>query len=167
MRSFVATLALIAAVLSTHSVRAQASLDPETVREAQALMARFDVVALVRQQLAASQQQMAAILKSANLGAETDELLTKYVGELQEKFQQRMPQYIEESTLIYARHFTRDELKQLNAFYESSLGRKLIEKTPEILRQCSELSAQILGPLVQEMFARMKADLSRAKQSPK
>lgn len=40
---------------------------------------------------------------------------------------------------IYARHYTHDDIKQLIAFYESPIGKKLQEKTPIITQESMQV----------------------------
>lgn len=43
---------------------------------------------------------------------------------------------------VYAEAFTEDELSQLAAFYETPVGKKSVEKTPEITLKCFQIGAQ-------------------------
>ena len=43
---------------------------------------------------------------------------------------------------VYADYFTASELRELEFFYASGAGRKLVENTPEIMQQCMKLGEQ-------------------------
>jgi hypothetical protein len=169
MRLLALLFALVLSTAGTTSSRAQTAPNPETVREAHAMMARFDMAGLMRQQIAQSQERMGEMIRSANLDKDAEDLLTKYATELQEKSQESVPKYIEEATLVYARHFTLEELKQINTFYDSPVGQKLIAKTPEIAGELSDLSTEAVGSVTQKMLGQLKAELEkrRTPQAPK
>jgi uncharacterized protein len=43
---------------------------------------------------------------------------------------------------IYAEAFNEDELNQLAAFYETTVGKKFVEKTPDITLKCFQVGSQ-------------------------
>lgn len=50
---------------------------------------------------------------------------------------------------LYDRHFSLDEIRTLNAFYASAVGKKLIEKQPILMQQGMTLGAEwgrVVGP---------------------
>ena len=56
---------------------------------------------------------------------------------------------------IYARAFTDDDLRSLIAFYRTPLGQRLVEKLPEVLRQGSQLGADIAAKHQAELQSMM------------
>ncbi len=56
-----------------------------------------------------------------------------------EEFGKRFPSLVEEMAPIYANNFTNDELRELIAFYDSPIGRKLVEKQPILSQQGAAL----------------------------
>ena len=52
-------------------------------------------------------------------------------------------------TLVPA--FTETELKQLVAFYSSSLGKKISSKTPELMQNCMMMDQQVLAQHITEL----------------
>jgi hypothetical protein len=44
-------------------------------------------------------------------------------------------EFLDAMVEIYARHFTVDEIRELNVFYRSPLGRKVIRKMPETMAE--------------------------------
>lgn len=168
MRFTCLSLALVFAFATSVPASAQTTPDPLAVREAQTLMSRFGMDALLQQQVAASRQQLRSMIQAANLGKDAEELIEKYSRLAEEKLQGRLPRYPEEVTLIYVRHFTLQELQQINAFYDSPLGQKLVEKTPILVKECSELGSQMGVDVFREVFEQMLPDLQKrgAKPSP-
>ena len=43
---------------------------------------------------------------------------------------------------VYADYFTASELRDLELFYASGAGKKLVENTPEIMQQCMKIGEQ-------------------------
>ena len=66
-----------------------------------------------------------------------------------------------EMVQIYDKHFTQSEIKDLIAFYESSTGKKMIEKTPEISK---DLMESMMSKYLPEFQEKMKARLDELKK---
>lgn len=64
---------------------------------------------------------------------------------------------------VYEQHFTHDEIKELIAFYESPIGRKLVQRLPLILQESmeiggrwgEELAERILDKLAEKGYKKM------------
>ena len=61
---------------------------------------------------------------------------------------------------VYAASFTRDEIKQMAAFYRTPLGRKMLEKSPKLSADLQVVSNRIITP----RMAKMTQDLLRGLQ---
>jgi hypothetical protein len=60
---------------------------------------------------------------------------------------------MEELVAIYAKHYTHEEIKELIAFYESPLGRKVLSTMPVLLAESAEIAqrwSQSIMPRFQE-----------------
>lgn len=66
------------------------------------------------------------------------------------------PTVYSETIDIYARTFTEGELREIQAFYGSPLGKKLLEKQPELMRECIAMSQRLLVQKMPALFQRMK-----------
>ena len=66
-----------------------------------------------------------------------------------------MPQMLAEMPKIYAINFSADELRQL-LFYQSDIGRKLIERQPEIVKQTSAMSQVIAKSIIPEILDKLQ-----------
>jgi hypothetical protein len=53
------------------------------------------------------------------------------------------PHIVDRSAQIYARRFTADELRALNDFYRSEVGRRLVEEQSALLDEVSDASEEI------------------------
>jgi uncharacterized protein len=78
-----------------------------------------------------------------------------------------------EITAAYVSVFTEDELKQLIAFYNSPIGKKMVEKMPELMRasmQISQAHMQKILPRIQvisqEMVQELKAQQEKKPAAP-
>ncbi len=73
--------------------------------------------------------QMLPMLKQSASGV-PDEFWTEFMAELD------MNELIELCIPSYEKHFTHDEIKELLRFYETSIGRKMIQVQPRIMQDC-------------------------------
>ena len=63
----------------------------------------------------------------------------------------------EEMVLIYDRHFTHQEVKDLIQFYESKTGKKMLEKTPEIMKDLmSSMMTKYMPDLQEKMMKKLQ-----------
>jgi hypothetical protein len=140
---------------------AQPAVDPEALREARAMMDKIGMDALAKQQAGAARTQIMAMVQAVDLGKDKDELLDKIADRVASELQTRLPNYYNEIATVYARVFTLDELKQLNAFYDSPLGKKVLEKMPEILKESSELGQQMGVEVIRAVFSSLQPELQK------
>ncbi|HEU0080071.1 MAG TPA: DUF2059 domain-containing protein [Longimicrobiaceae bacterium] len=67
-----------------------------------------------------------------------------------------------EMVRLYTGTFTEPELRELTAFYQTEIGRKMVERLPEIMARSAEMSQRILQEhmpeLTQKVTARMQSD---------
>jgi len=70
--------------------------------------------------------------QSPNLSEDT----YKMVGQmLADEMRKELPPFVQANAQIYANHFTLDDLKALDTFYQSPAGQKLVSETPKIFRE--------------------------------
>lgn len=93
------------------------------------------VEAMMSNMQSAMKQQVSAITKGEQLKEKMDGYMD-FVA--QETLEMTKKLINEELPAIYEKNFTRDEIRDLIKFYESPIGKKVLEKTPEI-------SAEIMG----------------------
>ena len=72
-------------------------------------------------------------------------------------FERDLPELVEKMALIYARHFSRDELIQLTAFYRTPVGMRIAAESGVVGAEASEMAQRwgaALGmKVMQEMIA--------------
>jgi hypothetical protein len=120
---------IFTAVIATGS--AQAQDDSESVRLAKAVLQATHSASLGDQVLAQVTKMVQNGLAETNPGRQKD--IDAVIHEaLAPEFEKASPALYDKTAQIYASIFTIDELKQLLAFYQTPLGRKLLQSQPEI-----------------------------------
>lgn len=132
MKKLIALVACAAALAAARPARAQDEPTPARTAAAEQLIASMDLEhtyaktmeMMVQSQIRQNPQmaQVEGILRS---------FFAKYVG---------WEQVRADMVRIYALTYTEDEMRQLAAFYQTPLGRRLVETTPELAQRSSELT---------------------------
>ncbi len=161
MRFLVLLFVLLLSLETIGAVGAQPASDPDAVREARGLLERAGIDELGRQHMTAVSTQLMSTVQSIDAGKDKDKLMAEFARLAGKEIEARLPKYAEEVALIYARTFTLDELKQLNAFYDSPLGQKLLEKSPVLFKESADLIQQMGADVVREVWRVMLPELQR------
>ncbi|MDQ3819425.1 MAG: DUF2059 domain-containing protein [Acidobacteriota bacterium] len=64
---------------------------------------------------------------------------------------------IELNVPIYAKHYTHEEIKQLIAFYESPIGRKVTDVTPLIAKEGYDVGAAHAQQVIQRIYEKLRS----------
>ena len=75
--------------------------------------------------------------------------LNEVADQLTKEYQPRTAELVDETARIYASHFTEAELKQILAFYQTPVGRKVVMEEPRALDQ-SMANAGVFGDKLSE-----------------
>ncbi len=163
MRFLVLLFVLLLSLETIGAVGAQPASDPDAVREARGLLERAGIDELGRQHMTAVSTQLMSTVQSIDAGKDEDKdkLTAEFARLAGKEIEARLPKYAEEVALIYARTFTLDELKQLNAFYDSPLGQKLLEKSPVLFKESADLIQQMGADVVREVWRVMLPELQK------
>ena len=92
-------------------------------------------------------QMMAMMMPSiepalrAQYGSATDAQIAEAMALVEQTLNDLFPGIIEESARAYADVFTLEELEQINAFYETDTGRKLVETMPQLMDRVGRISS--------------------------
>ena len=87
--------------------------------------------------------------------------LNEVAAKLIKEYEPRTSELIDESARIYASHFTEAELKQILAFYQTPVGRKMIAEEPRALDQ-SMANAGVFGDkLSEEIINKFRDEMKR------
>lgn len=146
---------VFAAALLTGSL-AQAAPDAEAMKQAEKLLGVIGMEQTLTQATAqmvdAQTQQNPALapFKSAML-----EFFSRYIS-----FESLKPDMVK----AYAEGFTTEELKELNAFYGSALGKKAVKLMPTIMAQVAQIGTARAQANIKDLQAMIEAEAQRLKQ---
>jgi hypothetical protein len=73
----------------------------------------------------------------------SDEQLKMVSDMFSEELKATLPKMMTANARIYANHFTLDELKAIEQFYESPVGQKVIAETPAIIKEATPLGVAL------------------------
>ncbi len=130
-------------LLGFGSLPAAAQTNRAAVTEARKLMEVMRSVDTATQMLTQINSVMMNVVAKANPGLEAE--VRKAMDEVfLPEIKLRLPEFVDEMAGLYAAHFSLDELQQLNAFYLTPLGRKLIDSQPTLMQQSAAMG-QVWG----------------------
>lgn len=87
--------------------------------------------------------------------------LNEVAAQLEKEYAPRESELVDESARIYASHFTEPELKQILAFYQSPLGRKMVAEEPKALDESVANAGDWGDKLSEEIIDRMRAEMKK------
>ena len=61
--------------------------------------------------------------------------------------------YVVDCAAVYRKYFTLDEIKELNKFYESPIGKKISEHNSQIVTECSKVVSDKYTGRIQEIIS--------------
>lgn len=166
MKRFVdaALIASVAAVLALGSVpaRAQNNPTPASLTYAKEILAAKNLNELYKGAVPSLVERTKNALLQSNLNYQKD--LNEVAIKVAKELAGRDKEIGEQIAKLYASAFTEAELKDLVAFYKSPLGKKTIEKEPEVFNAARQFmdewaqkfAAEINGKFRAEMRARGK-----------
>lgn len=105
--------------------------------------------------------------RQAGGGAEQTEILDRYWGEASELISEAMAwKAVKEEWIdLYVDVFTEEDVAALLEFYQSPVGRKSLEMTPELMQRGGELGQRrmvVIQPELKAIFQRMAKELRPA-----
>jgi len=108
----------------------------------------------------AIEQSMAQML---NIQLQQNPALLPYKGVMLEFFKKHMSyESLKPDMLrIYADAFTAAELREINAFYATDIGKKSIEKMPLLMSQGAQIGAARVQDNIEELQTMIKAEADR------
>jgi uncharacterized protein len=87
--------------------------------------------------------------------------LDEVAAKLEKEYAPRADELVDASARIYASHFTEAELKQILAFYQSPLGKKMIAEEPKALEESMANAGRWGDNFSQEVIAKMRAEMKK------
>jgi len=143
------------------SSSAQSQTDPVALAKAKELLAASDMATMRDQIAALLQSQIQALIQRANPGqdAKVEQAMKDLI---KPALRQRIPEFMDSAAAVYAKYFTRDELTQLIAFYNSPVAKKFARVAPEI----TDLMKQWPNRVGNDVLNETAADLQKRGLKP-
>lgn len=149
MLRFVAALALTV-VLGASLAKAQ-EIDPQGLELSRKIAALTNAQATGDQVLSLIMPQLTELVVRANPGKEA-EARTIMDQKVAPAMREMLPEMVEMTAQIYARHFTVEELTQLTDFYGTPLGQKLIQTQPALIAEAGQAGQQWAIKVMQKVL---------------
>ena len=149
MRHLLATFLMLAVMGAAKPVLAQTASSPspnailiaKQIIEIKGVDKLFDPLIRGVVEKVKNQYMQTNFMWAKDLNAVSDQLIKQY--------QPRTAELVDETARIYASHFTEAELKQILAFYQSPVGRRVVTEEPRALDQ-SMANAGVFGDKLSE-----------------
>lgn len=87
--------------------------------------------------------------------------LNEVAAQLRKEYAPRFSELTTHVAALYATHFTEPELKKLIAFYESPVGKKLLQQQPTIVEASMKYAQDWANKLSEQVIARMREELKK------
>lgn len=87
--------------------------------------------------------------------------LNEIAAELEKEYAPRANELVDATARIYAQHFTEAELKDMLAFYQSPLGRKMVTEEPKVVDESMSHAGEWGDTLAGDVIARMRAEMKK------
>jgi hypothetical protein len=87
--------------------------------------------------------------------------LNDVAAQLRKDYENKKAELVYEVALIYAAHFTEQELRELVAFYKSPLGQKMLKEEPLALDQSMKKAQDWSSNFSEAVLARIRAEMTK------
>ena len=77
------------------------------------------------------------------------------------EFIKRKEDLLNQIATVYVRRFSRDELRQIEAFYSTPVGQKFVDLLPGVLGEVRGISSEWSTRLSEDIVSRMRAELKK------
>lgn len=147
------TLTVLAVALAFSTVSTVARAETEAEKQAELLLEATNMESVLS----------STISQTLDLYLQQSPELAPYKNVMLEFFAKYMSYDSLKPELIdtYTEVFTADELKEINAFYQTDVGRKAIAKMPELMAKGSRIGARRVQQNMGELQAMIKAESER------
>lgn len=156
MKTLIRGVVLACAVLVSPTGASAQAVDPAFEKDIVRLLDLTGAQKLGEQMTASFTQQFGQALRQAN--PNVPPRMIEIAGDVAKTlFAKEYPSLVPHMVSAYAKVMTRDDVRQLIAFYESPLGRRVLELTPLIAQAGTEASQT----WVQQITPQLQAELQR------
>jgi hypothetical protein len=149
---------LAAAVLAATSAFAQAP-SAAAMASARQLVTVTGATALFSPLVAGVVEQAKILYLQQNpaLGKDLNEIAAQMRKDLQPRFKD----VEEEVAKLYAEHFNEQELKEILAFYQSPVGKKVLQEQPKVVEGSMKYAQDWANKLSEEVTSKMRDELKK------
>jgi hypothetical protein len=131
---------------------------PAAIAKAKEMLASGRAVQTMNAMLDPIAENVETIIEAANPGCaqQINDIIRKYFTP---EFRKRLPEVVDGLAIIWACHFTIDEMDKLIAFNRTDLGQKLIALEPQIFQE-SVIAGRVFGQnLAREVYEKIRPEL--------
>ncbi|MGY1489363.1 DUF2059 domain-containing protein [Methylobacillus pratensis] len=150
-------------LFSLHAWAEDESADALTAEKTADIEELIDItgtMALSRQMSALVTAEYGRLVKQAN-PAVPDELLTTIVPIVDEVLEAHAEDFKRAVVVLYHRHFSHEEMKQMIAFYKTDLGKKTVRIMPTLIKESMQVGQKWGASLQPEIEQRIRARLKK------
>jgi hypothetical protein len=154
-----ATLVGLTLFVSASMAKAQ-DVDPQALELSRKIAALTNAQATGDQVLSMIMPKLTELVVRANPGMEAQarDLMD---SEVTPAMRELLPEMVELTAQIYARHFTVDELTQLTDFYGTPLGQKLIQTQPALIAEAGQAGQQWAVKVIQKVLKDLQPEFQK------
>jgi uncharacterized protein len=87
--------------------------------------------------------------------------LNAVAANMEKEYASRADELVDESARVYASYFTEAELRQILAFYQTPLGRKVIRDEPKVLDESMSHAGQWSQTFAEQMIDEMRKEMKK------
>jgi len=103
------------------------------------------------------QSKLLYLQQNPALGKDLNEIAAKMRKDLQPRFKE----VEEEVAKLYAQQFNEQEMKEILAFYESPVGKKVLQEQPKVVEGSMKFAQDWANKLSEEVTAKMRDELKK------
>jgi len=146
-------------MIAVMQIQGVAAMDPEKRANIEALLKDTGMVTNMNRLIDLLTPQIIGNLKKSNREI-NDRMWSEFTNICTEEMQRSLPELEEPIIAIYDANFSADEIKQLVAFYQSPVGRKIAVQLPQLMQQSIAMGqswGQQVGRVPSSAFARRQS----------
>jgi hypothetical protein len=155
IRKLTVAAALILSASTAHSEQPT----PASVATAKELVSATGSMALFTPLIAGVIEQAKLVFLQQDPGLAKD--LNEIAAQMRTDLAPRNAELSNEVATLYATSFSDDELKAILAFYQSPVGKKLLERQPQVVESSMKFAQTWANKLSDEVVAKMRAELKK------
>jgi uncharacterized protein len=155
IRKLAVAAALSLSVSAAHSEQPT----PASVATAKELVTSTGAMALFTPLIAGVIEQAKLVFLQQDPGLAKD--LNEIATQMRADLAPRQVELTNEVATLYATSFTDDELKAVLSFYQSPVGKKLLERQPQVVESSMRFAQTWANKLSDEVVGRMRAELKK------